>query len=54
MEAAARKALASFVSERLAELTRLFVEACELAGEPLSEKQKRILLAAGTRLAREL
>ena len=54
MEAAARNALASFVSERLAELTRVFVEECELAGEPLSKKQRRILLAAGARLLREL
>lgn len=43
MEAAARQALASFVSERLAELNRLFIEECEAAGAPLSAKQKRVL-----------
>ena len=54
MEAAARQALPSFVSERLAELTRLLVEACEVAGEPLSEEQQRILLTVGTSLVRQL
>lgn len=54
MEAAARQSLARFVAERLADLTRLLLEECEAAGEPLSEEQRRILVEVGIRLLREI